>query len=46
MLLQVLSQIPETGVIFSDSIEKDVLICNSGKECTAEVADIKEKLVY
>ncbi len=43
--LQVLSQMPENGVIFSDGIEADYLSFNSGVTARIEVAEKKGRLV-
>lgn len=43
--LQVLSQMPENGVIFSDGIEADFLSFNSGVMARIEVAEKKGRLV-
>lgn len=43
--LQVLSQMPENGVIFSDGIEADFLSFNSGVMARVEVAEKKGRLV-
>lgn len=43
--LNVLSYMPENGVIFSDGIENDYLRFNSGMVATVTVADKKGKLV-
>ena len=37
--LKILSQMPENGVIFSDGIESDYLLFNSGIEATISVAE-------
>lgn len=42
---QVLSQMPENGVIFSDGIEADFLSFNSGVMARIEVAEKKGRLV-
>lgn len=43
--LQVLSQMPENGVIFSDGIEADFLSFNSGVMARIQVAEEKGRLV-
>jgi len=43
--LKVLSQMSENGVIFSDGIEKDYLIFNSGMEATISIAEKRGHLV-
>lgn len=43
--LKILSQMPESGVIFSDGIESDYLQFNSGIEATISVAEKKGHLV-
>jgi NAD kinase len=43
--LVLVSQMPETGVIFSDGIESDFLQFNSGTEATVSVAERKGHLV-
>jgi len=43
--LQILSQMPENGVIFSDGIEADFLSFNSGVMARIEVAEKKGRLV-
>lgn len=43
--LQVTSQMPENGVIFSDGIEQDFLQFNSGIEAKISVAEKKGYLV-
>jgi len=43
--LKILSQMPESGVIFSDGIESDYLQFNSGVEATISVAEKKGHLV-
>lgn len=43
--LKILSQMPENGVIFSDGIESDYILFNSGIEATISVAEKKGHLV-
>ena len=42
---QILSQMPENGVVFSDGIESDAIAFNSGTEITVEIAPQKGRLV-
>lgn len=42
---QILSQMPENGVVFSDGIESDAISFNSGTEITVQIAPQKGKLV-
>ena len=43
--LRILSQMPENGVIFSDGIEHDFLLFNSGIEATISIAEKRGYLV-
>ena len=43
--LQLTSRMPETGVIFSDGIEKDFVEFNAGTQATITVGDRKGNLV-
>lgn len=43
--LQILSQMPENGVIFSDGIESDYLEFNSGIKATISISEKKGRLV-
>lgn len=43
--LQILSQMPENGVIFSDGIEKDYVEFNAGTQATITVSERKGRLV-
>jgi len=42
---KVLSQMPENGVIFSDGVESDFLVFNSGTEANIQIAEKKGLLV-
>jgi hypothetical protein len=43
--LEVVSQMPQDGVIFSDGVEADYLAFDSGAVATISVADEKARLV-
>ncbi|MNF14289.1 hypothetical protein D3C80_2164490 [compost metagenome] len=43
--LQITSQMPEDGVIFSDGVESDFLEFNSGVKATIGLAERKGRLV-
>lgn len=42
---RILSQMPENGVVFSDGIESDAILFNSGTEITVQIASQKGRLV-